>query len=239
MALAALVVACDTGNDQATSKLFAAPPWQSNESLAYNLVDQGNNVYGKCVLETKLDIQPGRTQLNRLCGDDGPHRDDGSVTVDSKTLLPIESMRVIADSKAGKRTSFSASYGDNAVKLKADDNGKIRDTSRDLPKPDDRSPDPGYYDDEALLWLARGVPLRKDFEGAYHDINAGNAQVVTVDVKVESQERVKVPAGEFTAWRVRIRTSSVTQYVWVDVEAPNRVVRARIERLTYELTAVN
>ena len=37
-----------------------------------------------------------------------------------------------------------------------------------------------------------------------------------------------MPAGEFMAWKVRISTSTVTQFAWVDVESPNRLVQARI-----------
>jgi hypothetical protein len=235
LGLAVFAAACSSDDEPSYNKIFQAPPWTAAEMSAYNLMDRGGHVYGTCTLETKPDFQPGKTQLNRLCGN-GPNRDDGSVTVAAKTLRPIESSRTIADSKGNKRTVFSASYGEKTVKLTADDNGKTRETSRDLPQPNATSPDPGYYDDDSLLWLARGLRLEKGFEGAYRNITSGNAQVITVRVKVDGQERVKVPAGEFATWNIRIDTNSITQRIWVDVEAPHRVVKARFEDLTYELT---
>jgi hypothetical protein len=48
---------------------------------------------------------------------------------------------------------------------------------------------------------------------------------------------VTVPAGSFETWRVSIQTASITQRIWVEVAAPHRMIKARIERDTYELTS--
>ena len=89
-----------------------------------------------------------------------------------------------------------------------------------------------------LLWLVRGIELREGYEGTYQNISAGTGQTFWVQLKVEKQERVKVPAGEFTAWKVRISTGTVTQFAWIDVQSPNRLVQARIngvQDVTYKL----
>ena len=99
-------------------------------------------------------------------------------------------------------------------------------------------PEPAWYDDEELLWLVRGIPLREGFEGSFTNVNASTGRVFSAEVTVDEQEVVEVPAGTFQAWKVRIVTSTVTQLIWLDTEAPHRVVRARIERLTYELTGI-
>ena len=126
------------------------------------------------------------------------------------------------------------------MKFVADENGKPRETERDLPEPDDLSPDPGYYDDESLLWLVRGIELRDGWEGSFQDVSAGTGQTFRVDLKVEGQEQVTVPAGEFTAWKVRIRTSSVTNYAWIEASGEQRLIKARIrgiQDVNYELTS--
>ncbi len=128
------------------------------------------------------------------------------------------------------------------MKFIFDDKGKVRETERKLPEPTETSPDPGYYDDESLLWLVRGMDLREGYEVSYQNVNAGTGQTFPVDLKVEGQETVRVPAGEFTAWKVRVRTASVTQFVWVEAEGSRRLVKARIEGIEdviYELTASN
>lgn len=230
--------ACGGGDDAIISRVFEAPPWTGAERLSYNLVQRGGHVYGTCSVETIPQSGSGQTELKLLCTDGAGHHDDRSATVDSQTLRPFSATRVISDDAKGKRTSFTSQYEADIVRLEANVDGKVNKTERDLPQPTDKSPEPGYYDDESLLWVVRGIPLRTGWEGAYKDVNAGNGRIFTVAVKVEGPERVTVPAGGFNTWRVRIRTNSVTQYFWIDDAAPHRIVRARIERLTYELTGI-
>lgn len=234
--LLALASACSGGAATRYDRIFQAPPWTGPETYRYNLLDQGGHLYGACTLETKPDSEPGKTQLNRLCGN-GPNHDDGSVTADSKTLQPFASSRTISDDSKNSKTVFTATYEYPSVKLHSDDNGKIHDTSRALPQPDATSPDPGYYDDDSLLWLVRGIRLEKGFEGTYRNILSGNAQVTNVTVTVDKQERIKVPAGEFDTWNIRVDSGSVTQHIWVETAAPHRMIQASLETLTYQLAA--
>ncbi len=234
--LLAASAACGGSSPVRYDRIFQAPPWMGPESYLYNLLDQGAHLYGTCTLETKPEVDPGKTQLNRLCGN-GPNHDDGSVTVDSKTLLPVTSSRTISDDSKNRKTVFTATYEYPSVKLHSDDNGKTRDTVRALPQPDATSPDPGYYDDDSLLWLVRGMRLEKGFEGTYRNILSGNAQLTDVKVTVDKQERIKVPAGDFDTWNIRIESGSMTQRIWVEAAAPHRVIQASLESLTYQLTA--
>jgi hypothetical protein len=80
------------------------------------------------------------------------------------------------------------------------------------------------------------VPLEKGWEGAYDDVNASNGRIFSATIRVEATESVEVPAGKFTAWKIRLDTNSVTQYFWVDAAAPHAVVQAAIESITYKLT---
>ena len=233
-----LAAACDSGSDPPLSKVFKASPWTGQETYSYELLDQGNNLTGTCDLKTTPEIQPGQTFLEQLCGNGKGDRDDRHATVDSKTLLPITTMRTIFDVKNNKTTTFTTTYSYPTVSLHADENGKTHDTTRDLPKPSSDSPDPGYYDDESLFWVVRGVPLEKDWQGSYDDINASLGSVFSTTIKVESTEKLKVPAGEYTAWRVRVETNDDTNYFWIDEAAPHEVVQVAFADVTYKLTAV-
>ncbi len=235
IAVAVALSACASDDEKPISRVFAGPPWTASEANEYNLVIEDDEIYGTCTLETKLNDEDGKTRLNRLCGD-GENRDDGTVLVEPDTLKPIESQRV--SQRKDKTVSFTSTYHDTSVTFVSDENGKTRQTERDLPTPDETSPEPGYYDDESLLWLVRGIELREGYEGSYQNVSAGTGQTFRVDLKVEGQERVKVPAGEFTAWKVRISTATVTQFAWVDVAGPHRLVQARIngiQDVTYKL----
>jgi hypothetical protein len=232
---AILLSSCASNDEKTLTKVFVSAPWTTNESNEYNLVIENDQLYGTCTLETKLNDSGANTRLNRLCGD-GENRDDGTALVDAATLRPIQSQRT--SQRKDSIVSFTSTYHETSVTFASDENGKTRQTERDLPKPSSTSPDPGYYDDESLLWLVRGIELREGYEGTYQNISAGTGQTFWVQLKVEKQERVKVPAGEFTAWKVRISTGTVTQFAWIDVQSPNRLVQARIngvQDVTYKL----
>ena len=233
-----LAVACTSSSPTRYDKIFQGPPWTGPESYTYNLLDQGGHLYGTCTLDTKPEVQPGRTELDRVCAN-GPNHDNGTVIADSKTLIPFSSSRTISDDAKNTKTVFTATYQYPVVQLHSDDNGKLHDVSRDLPKPDATSPNPGYYDDDSLLWLVRGISLQNGLEANYRNILSGNAQINDVNVSVGKQERMKVPAGEFDAWNIRIQTGSVTQHIWVEAASPHRMIQASLETLTYQLTGSN
>lgn len=245
VAIAALAVACGGDDDAPTSRIFSAPAWTGAETAEYNLVDR--EIRGYCTLITDPEFEPGKTRLVQKCRDaEGiGHTDEREAIVESSTLVPIYSERVLTNVEERDRTTYTGSYGKREVvftyrRANLDDPSTIEEefqTPRALPEPDEESPEPGWYDDESLFWLIRGLPLKEGFEGAYHNGNVGTAQLVVARVSVEGRERVTVPAGTFETWRVSIQTASITQRIWVEVAAPHRMIKARIERDTYELTS--
>ena len=235
-----LAASCGGEQERTLTKVFTGPPWNQSEEYEYRLLAERGEPYGRCILETELDAEPGMTRLNLLCDDEpGPHRDDGTALVDSRTLRPVSSSRVRTNAEDNDRFSVSSIYEPpELVRYESNDNGRIRSTTRELPRPTEKSPDPGYYDDVSLLWLVRGMELREGYEATFQNIAANTGQTFPVDVVVVGRETIRVPAGEFSAWRIRIRTSSVIQFAWVDSEAPHILVKAQVRGLqdvTYEL----
>lgn len=232
-AVAALTLAgCTSTTEPKAERVFLGPPWTGNERFTYDLLASGREPYGTCILVTELDAEPGQARLSRLCSDEpGPHRDDGTVYVDAATLEPVSSLRVQTDASKNRRISFAATYDYPLVRFEADENGKIRRTERDLPQPTEQNPDPAYYDDESMLWLVRGIELRSGYEGTYRNVSAATGAVFDVKLRVEGEEDVTVPAGTFRAWKIRISTSTITQFAWVEVARPHRLVKARVHGL--------
>ncbi len=241
------LIACGSEPLETHPSIFAGAPWTGPERLHYNLLER-DNLEGMCVLETEPEVAPGVTEVRRLCRDaeEGRYEDNGSARVDSVTLRPLSSLRIVLDLEEGDARHFATTYvrEEGLVRFRSEqyDAGEEEpseslDAQRDLPEPTDAVPEPAWYDDEELLWLVRGIPLEEGFEGSFTNVNASTGRVFGADMVVEGQERVEVPAGTFATWKVRIETSTVTQLVWIEQEAPHRIVRARIERLTYELAA--
>jgi hypothetical protein len=210
-------------------------PWQGPESLRYHIIESRGEVSGKCTLVTRPEFEPGKTQLSQLCDDGAVHRDDRIALVDATTLAPISTSRTIANEEKNTRTTFEAAYDGVTANLKADSDGKKSTTTRTLPRPTQKVPNPAWYDDESLFWVIRAIPLRVGHTATYTNLNPGNGRVFDVAIDVEVQEKVKVPAGEFEAWKVKVKTESITQYFWIEAASPNRVIKARIERIVYEL----
>jgi Protein of unknown function (DUF3108) len=237
-AAAILLTGCGSGGGAApTSKIFRAPSWQSAETLTYRVTREGVDGAGTCVFITPA-TKEGPANFEQHCTKD-QFGDDRIAQADAQTLTPIRTDRVNSDTAKGTRVTHSIVYGPTSARFTTDDGKKSRETERDLPEPDANSPEPGWYDDDTLFWLARGIPLEEGWEGGYtHVINAGQPRVLPVEVSVPAQETVKVPAGEFRTWRLRFQRGSTVHTLWVDLESPNVVVRAQIEDVGYELVSV-
>lgn len=238
--LAIAVGACGgVGTPDPRPPVFQGPPWDGTEQLHYEL-KQRDYVYGRCTLETHPGAEPGATRLERLCQgvEDEQFRDDAAVLVDAQTLEPITSQRVNANIESGERITRTADYVREAGIIhfeSVQDDGKTNTATRDVPEPTADVPVPAVYEDETLFWLVRGLPLADGFEVEYTTASTMTVRVFNVDVAVEGRERVTVSAGTFDAWKVRIQTSAATNRLWVETDGPRRVVKADIERLTYEL----
>ena len=247
------IAACGSEPLEAHAPIFAQAPWTGPERLSYELRQRGD-LQGWCVLETQPEAAPGVTELRRLCTDaqEGRYQDNGFVQVEPATLRPFSALRVNGDLREGGEQRFATTYlpAEGLVRFEsrrydADESGltepepsKTLSVDRALPEPAEGVPEPGWYDDEELLWLVRGIPLEEGYAGAYTNVNAATGRVFSAEVRVEQREQVEVPAGVFEAWKVRIETSTVTNFAWVALAPPHRVVKARIERFTYELAMV-
>lgn len=237
-AIAFFATACGGGDtSNASAPVFEAPPWTGNETYTYQLSRRDENDAGTCVLQTDVEAEPGRTRLSRLCAKE-PYRDDGTALVDAATLRPVEARRTLVDGEKNRTTVYTNAYQDAHVAFSANVNGKTTNTTRDLPAATAKVPNPAWHDDESVLWLVRGLPLRSGYEGHFTlVINSGQPRIHDVDVFVDPAEKVTVPAGTFTAWKVRVRRDQSTNVFWVEQEAPHRVVRAKVEDVTYSLLA--
>ena len=230
------LVGCSSSEENpANPPIFTSAPWKGEESYTYNLRTRGEDSSGTCTLVTGVP-EAGQLKLSRLCGKD-EFRDDGLVTVDEKTLMPSQSVRVFTDSKQNKRSTYTNDYVGSKVTFQADVNGSANKTTRDLPAVSDKVQQPAWYDDEEVLWLARGLNLASGAKVDYTlVINAGQPSIHTVNVRVDPAEQVGVPAGQFQAWKVRLSRGGNVNYVWVEASGARRVIKAQIEDVTYELT---
>lgn len=209
--------------------------WADGERNTYQL-EQADREFGECVAQTTDGGET--TTLELLCGNEDGFRDDRVVEVETATLIPLSSERVLYDAEEDKETVSAVEYHppDATIRTVTED-GEKHSRERELPEPSDDEPEPGYYDDSSIFWLFRGIPLEKGWKSAYHNVNPGALVHITkVEVEVVEQESVETPLGTFDTWRVRFRSSSITQYLWIEVAEPHRVIQAQLEDVRFKLT---
>jgi hypothetical protein len=242
--LGTALAGCGGGDDMPpSSQIFTSPPWDGDERYVYELLDDRDEVTGTCEMLTEPQ-DDGTTNLSLLCGNDDGDRDDRVATVDSGTLTPRQSERTNINTDRDRTAVWRAVYSDDTVTVSTIQNGDLQnERERELPlEPEDEGdPQPGYYDDNTLLWLMRGIDLSlgDEYEAAFDDVNpAGLVQLIDTEVTIEDAETIEVPAGSFETWRIRFQTSDITQRVWVTQEAPHLMVKARLEGTEFQLTEI-
>ncbi len=75
-----------------------------------------------------------------------------------------------------------------------------------------------YVDNDQLLNLIRTMPLGEGFETRIFLVSPKTATLVDARIKVEGLEEVRVPYGEFTAYRVALIFEIVEQTAWYSTE---------------------
>src|SRR5262249_14248569 len=81
------------------------------------------------------------------------------------------------------------------------------------------------YDNEASLWLWRGLAFADNYEKFYVSVNAFERSQQTVNLRIPRKEPSTVRAGTFQTWRVILRNGRAVRTAWINVDAPHEVVR--------------
>jgi hypothetical protein len=92
------------------------------------------------------------------------------------------------------------------------------------------------YDNDSSLFLWRTIDFRDGYESSYITIITNRRERQKVVLRVRGKETVRVPAGEFTAWHLEVRTSNARQHAWFADTPARHLVRYDNDRgLVFEL----
>ena len=185
--------------------VYASTPWSGDEVLNYNVRDNSNKTLGRETLQ--IDVNEQSTTLAQVFAND-ERRDETRVEVDSDSLKPRTGRREI-DTPEEKDT-LEWTYTDEGVLITHNDE---KQTGLSVPE--------HSYDNDTSLFLWRTLPFAEGYEGRYTTIITNFRARQTVDLRVTGKEPVRVPAGEFTAWRLEIRTANARQVAWY-ADTPTR-----------------
>ena len=239
LALVALLLGgCAVGTSTvATSDVFAAAPWRVGERHEYRLRNSAGDEIGRGVLSTKqqgdrLVLEQAYTEARA----DGapPITDAITLQVDAKTLRPVEGARETARrDDTGKpvvtRTSWAYRAGEReTLRAKVERPGAST-SEREL------AVRAHAYDNEAALWLWRGIAFAEGYDQAYVSVNPLDTTQQTVSLRVPQREQVEVPAGKFEAWRILLRTGRAVRTAWINTAPPHQIIRWDNGDLIFEL----
>ncbi len=200
-----LSLGCQSSTSPQTSDIVSVVPWPDTENLTYLLKDKKS---GQVIARGALGVAPegGQTRLSqRFTTTD--HSDESSVLVDSKTLKPVSGTRVIVG--PNQREEVSSTYSEGQVTIKQGEK------QSGLKVPDHS------YDNDTSLFLWRTLDFHDGFTARYVTIITNRRSRQDVTVSVSGPEQVIVQAGQFSAWKVDVRTSNAHQMAWY-ADTPTR-----------------
>jgi hypothetical protein len=179
--------------------VVASIPWPARESLDYVLKDDDGRQVATGVLS--VEVQGAETVLSQSY-QSGPNSDEVSVVVDSQTLRPKSSQRIIDSSDDANDETIEVTYTEEGAVIKQGE----RQSGLSVPE--------HSYDNDTSLFLWRTIDFREGYVARYVTIITNRRSRQTVELRVTGREQVTVPAGQFNAWRVEIESSNADQVAW-------------------------
>jgi hypothetical protein len=201
------------------SDIVSVIPWRGNERFEYVLKDDR----GREVARSVLSVEPdgATTRLGQLATT-ATNRDDSTVVVDSRTLKPASSQRTIVT--PADTDEIEVTYTEAGAIIKHGD----RQSGLSVPE--------HAYDNDTSLHLWRTLAFAPGYEASYVTIITNRRSRQTVHLEVIGLESVRVPAGEFRAWRLEIKGSNADQVAWYADTPARPLVKYDNDRGTiYEL----
>lgn len=196
--LIAFFAACAVSGPRGpTTDVVALLPWGQTDDLTYTLRDLG----GRETATGRLSVRVVGSQTTLVQQyRSGANSDEITVVVDSATLKPQSSKRVI-----------QGSDGDETVEVTYTEQGAVikqGDKQSGLSVPEHS------YDNDSSLFLWRTIDFREGYVGRYTAIITNRRTRQTVELRVTGKEQVTVPAGTFTAWRLEVTSANAEQVAW-------------------------
>ena len=228
LTLALAAAACGGGSSTLSDSgpVLSAIPWTAPETASYRISTDGEQ---NGTAELRVEADGGSVKLTQEFDFPGQGvKDTIAVEADALSLRPQRVSRTI-DGPEGQRV-WDARYEGNSVTVDQHSEKDRRTDTLDVPT---RS-----FDSWSDLFLWRTLAFADGYEVSYQDVlssGLGKPELLSVVLKVKPRETVSVPAGEYQAWRLEIRSGGETQTAWYADDARRTLVRYDNGDLVFEL----
>lgn len=190
---------------------LGSTPWQDGRTVRYQWLDESDSEIGTSVISyTREGDVWVIAQSDQISGLDQTFE----MRVAADTLAPVSEQKHVQT--ADTEFDLTTRYEGGKLEIKAVVNGEDRTASVDVPA--------SALDNDQLLVSLEALPFAEGYNGEFVVVVAQNALKVPMEVTVQGQEQIEVPAGTFQAWRVEFKASQSTQTAWYKVDAPHTLV---------------
>lgn len=195
-------------------------PWQPGEEATYRLKRTQS---GEAVGQTRLTVRSaaGGVELTQSFANETAS-DLSSVVVDAQTLKAASATRKIKNPRDERE--LQVTYSQQGALIKDGD----KQSGISVPQ--------HAYDNDISLFLWRTLDFKDGYQARYITLITNRRTRQDVTLRVRGKETVRVPAGEFTAWRLEIRAEGANQVAWISDTPARTLVRYDNDRgLIFEL----
>jgi hypothetical protein len=218
--LLALVVACGGGGKAIpASDVVSAVPWKAGESSVYIVKNTRGELIGKTTLSVTAagsNVELTQSFANETASD------VSTVIADATTLKPVSATRKIKNPKDERE--LVVTYSKDGALIKDGD----KQSGISVPE--------HAYDYDASLFIWRTLAFAEGYKAKYVTMITNQRTKQDVTLRVTRKETVRVPAGEFTAWRLEVKAEGANQVAWIADTSSRPLVRYDNDRgLIFEL----
>jgi hypothetical protein len=205
---AVAAASCREDNSGDTVDIVAQIPWDAPQAARYVIVNSDEERQGEGVLSVAEDAEGNLVFIQQFSDDDG-NGDRSIVVADAQSLRPLRAEREIIDASDDRRVVAVSRYeneadGDPIVRiaeLRFDPAGEDDPALRCSPL---KIRTDHYYDNDTSLFLWRTITFEEGWSATYTTVLSNQRDQGALTLRVQLQEKVTTPAGEFDAWLVRI-----------------------------------
>ncbi|MCE5258584.1 MAG: YhfC family intramembrane metalloprotease [Chloroflexi bacterium] len=182
-------------------------PWQDGEESYYNVEYSDGTQLGAAVWRWhKTDGGWLQSYEVTMIG----RTDKGETTLDA-SLQPVSAWSTVGD------TRYEAQYLTDHVLITSTIGATV--TANTLAR------DASTLDNDQTLQTQRALPFAAGLSASYLNIIPTSASSAATRVSVDGPVTVTVPAGEFSAWHVKMSFGTLAHEAWYSVDAPKLLLR--------------
>jgi hypothetical protein len=233
VALAVLVfAACETTDSLTSNDIVDTIPWEVPETTSYRVLDKDDDNAEVGTLEMRIE-ETGQGQVLLTQAFEFPEAgftNLAEVVVTADELIPSSSHFRI-DGPDGV-LDCQASYAGTRVSAHRVGEDAERTDDLDIPQIS--------YDSWADLFLWRTIPFTPGLDLEYTDVLActlDRTQKFGIELDIGDSETVNVPAGEYEAWKIEIKSGTQTQEAWYSTDDSHVLVKYDNGSELFELTS--